>query len=208
MSAECGSTSSPDRLVAEARAGSTAALNALLVLLDERIQADLKDVRLRDKSPSRSNVDFLQDSLLRVRGHFHTFRGDTFEQLAHWTWKIFYRRHYETRRNRRTRYSDAMKRNIWAAVRAAKNLSDPQRLDKRVEEEFVRREEVDRVYAAFEQRLTPDERYIIELRLVDDLPYETIAAAVNRSSEAVRKAYKRAIDRLREVVESDGQPST
>ena len=38
MSAECGSTSSPDRLVAEARAGSTAALNDLLVLLDEHLK--------------------------------------------------------------------------------------------------------------------------------------------------------------------------
>ncbi len=76
--------------------------------------------------------------------------------------KIFYRRHYETRRNRRTRYSDAMKRNIWAAVLAAKNLSDQPRLDKPVEEEFVRREEVERVYIAFERRLTRDERYIIE----------------------------------------------
>ena len=165
-------------------------------------------MRLRNKSPSRSNVDFVQDSLLRVRGHFQTFQGDTFEQLTRWTWQILHQRHRETRRNRHTRYSDTMKRNIWAAVLAAKNLSDQPRLDKPVEEEFVRREEIERVYAAFEQRLTPDERYIIELRLVDDLPYETIAAGVNRSSDAVRKAYKRAIDRLREVVESDGQLST
>ncbi len=47
MSAECGSASSPDQLVAEARAGSTAALNDLLVLLDERLKADLKGLRLR-----------------------------------------------------------------------------------------------------------------------------------------------------------------
>ena len=113
------------------------------------LKAGLKNLRLRDKSPSRSNVDFVQDSLLRVRGHFHTFQGDTFDQLAHWTWKILHQRHRETRRNRRTRYSDTMKRNIWAAVLAAKNLSDQPRLDKPVEDEFVRREEVERVYAAF-----------------------------------------------------------
>ncbi len=55
--------------------------------------------------------------------------------------------------------------------------------------------------AAF-QRLKPHEQFIVNLRVVDGLPFGEIALIVNSTEGAVGRACSRAIDRLRTQFES------
>ncbi len=194
-----------DQLVAEALAGTDGALNALLVLISEKLRAELKHRRLQGMSPSRSAADFVQDTLIRVHEHFAGFPGTTFNELTRWSWRILYRRHQETRRNRRVRSSEQMAWKIWSAVSLKKSLPGQERPRKSDEDELERQEGAERVFRLFQSSLKPHERNVIQLRLLEGLPYETIAASVNRSSEAVRKEYHRAIDRLRILFDSNGR---
>ena len=66
------------------------------------------------------------------------------------------------------------------------------------------REEAKRAYGAFE-RLKPNERFIINLRLIEALRYKQIAAMTGFSEEAARKAYDRAICHLQKLYQANGE---
>lgn len=61
----------------------------------------------------------------------------------------------------------------------------------------ARREEANRLLAAL-QRLTPDHQQVLQLRTFEDLPLGEVAVRMNRSVEAVRKLWTRAVRSLRE----------
>jgi RNA polymerase sigma-70 factor (ECF subfamily) len=60
-----------------------------------------------------------------------------------------------------------------------------------------RREQAARLLAAI-QRLPEDYRRVIELRNLQELPFEKVAQRMGRSSAAVRKLWTPAVDRLRQ----------
>jgi RNA polymerase sigma-70 factor (subfamily 1) len=67
----------------------------------------------------------------------------------------------------------------------------------------VRRERAARLMAALE-RVGADQRRVLEMRHFDDLPFAEIAARMDRSADAVRQLWVRAVRRLRE--ELGGEP--
>lgn len=52
-------------------------------------------------------------------------------------------------------------------------------------------------------RLPPDYRQVVEWRYRDELPFEEIAQRMNRSCEAVRQLWCRAIERLQRELEAE-----
>ena len=68
----------------------------------------------------------------------------------------------------------------------------------------MRREEARHTYAAFQQ-LKPNEQFIIKLRLLEGLRYKQIAQMTGWSEDAARKAYDRAIARLKTLYQSNGR---
>ena len=61
-----------------------------------------------------------------------------------------------------------------------------------------------RALAAFQQ-LNPHEQNVINLRVVERLRFKEIASLARSSEDAVRKAYARAIDRLRSLFETNDE---
>ena len=65
------------------------------------------------------------------------------------------------------------------------------------------REDTSRASHAFE-RLKPNERFIVNLRLLEALRYKDISSMTGWSEDAARKAYDRAIGQLCKLYESNG----
>lgn len=189
------------RLLDAARDGSVDAQNQLLVLLSDYLNGKLENRQLRGRSPSRSNCDFVQDTLLRVQHGLKSFSGECWEDLTLWTWRILYRRHQETRRNRRTRTNDQMLAHIWRAYCAKRGISFNGSLSQAPETQLAVQEEVARAVTLFRSVLKPHEQNIIELHLMRGFRFKEIAALVNKSTDCVRKAYQRAIRKLRVELE-------
>lgn len=200
------SAADPDRLILEARAGSVAALDALLVLLDKQLQEGVKERRFRGKSPSRTGRDFVQDTLLKVREQFRDFQSATFEELKNWAWAILHNRHRETKRNRASADRDEMKKRIWQAVTRKSPLLQEALTGNVVARVAATNDELARVYAAFE-RLKPHERNIIQVHLLDGVPLKEIAAELKEEVGTVRRRFQRALVSLRKLLRSDGQRS-
>ena len=191
-----------DRLIAEARAGSTAALDALIERLSQYLWTEMGLRRKpRGLGPSRGLSDLVQDTLLRVREKFDKFERHTFADFQQWARAVLHRRRQEWIRNYRARNTSEIKEKIWLTIRAR---VDADRHDGREETPAEAREEAKRAYAAFE-RLRPNERFIINLRLIEALRYKQISAMTGFSEEAARKAYDRAIGHLQKLYQANGE---
>jgi RNA polymerase sigma factor (sigma-70 family) len=190
-----------DRLIAEARAGSTAALDTLIGRLSDHLWAQIGLRRKpRGLSPSRGLSDLVQDTLLRVREKFHKFERQTFADFQQWAQAVLHRRQQEWIRNYRAANSAEKKEKILLAIRG--------RLDTGLQngsavDPIEWREETSRASEAFE-RLKPNERFIVNLRLLEALRYKDISSMTGWSEEAARKAYDRALCQLRKLYEANG----
>jgi RNA polymerase sigma factor (sigma-70 family) len=197
-----GDTAELDRLIADARAGSAAALDQLIEQLSEYLWAELGGrSKPRGLGPSHGLSDLIQDTLVRVRQKFSKFERQTFVEFKQWARAVLRRRRQEWIRNFRARNNAEKKERIWLAIKSrvagdvrARQQDDPAQ----------RREEMKRADAAFEC-LNPNERFIINLRLLEGLRYKQIADMTGWSEEAARKAFDRALGRLRKLFEADGK---
>ncbi len=189
-----------DCLIADARAGSDAALDKLIELLADCLWTELGGKRRpRGLGPSHSLSDLVQDTLLRVREKFDRFERDTFTDFKQWARTILHRRRQEWARNFRARNRDDHKQAIGMALRARLSANG---CSVRQDELAEHGEEVNRAYAAF-KRLKPNEQFIINLRVLEGLRYPQIEALTGLSREAARTSYRRAIERLKKHFESD-----
>lgn len=199
--AEDNKIANPDRLILAAKSGVDAALDRLIELLASQLWAELGQRRLRGMSPSRSMSDLIQETLIRAREQFEKFDRTTFTEFKYWARGILYLRHKHLMRQHRSRFDERTRRKIWLAVAFRKNLPSAERPELAIEDKLEGREEAARAFAAF-QRLKPHEQFIINLRVVEGLPFAQIAALVNSTEGAVTKACGRALKRLRGLFES------
>lgn len=195
--------SDPDHWIAEARAGSSAALDKLITLLAEQLSYELGGRRLRGLSPSRSGSDLIQETIVRAREKFSRFEKHSFVEFKQWARGILHLNRRHCMRTHRKRTSDKKKQKIWLALAVRRNVPSQERPRRDDDNELERREEAARAYAAV-RRLKPHDQYIIKARVFEDLSFGQIAIIVNRSEDAVSKAYRRAIKRLRRRLEFHG----
>jgi RNA polymerase sigma factor (sigma-70 family) len=189
-----------DLLIADARAGSAAALDQLIEQLSMHLWAELAGrTKPRGLGPSHGLSDLIQDTLVRVRQKFSKFERHTFAEFKQWARAVLHRRRQEWIRNFRARNSADKKERIWLAIR--NRVVDGTRGER---DPAQHREETKRADAAFAS-LKPNERFIINLRLLEGLRYKQIAAMTGWNEEASRKAYDRAIARLKQLFDSNGK---
>ena len=197
-----GEATELDRLIADARAGSAAALDSLIERLAEHLWAELGSrQKPRGLGPSHGLSDLIQDTLVRVRQKFSKFERETFVEFKQWARAVLHRRRQEWIRNFRARNSAEKKEKIWLAIKS-RVASDARA--RRQDDPAQYREETKRADAAF-ACLNPNERFIINLRLLEGLRYKQIAEMTGWSEEAARKAYDRAIARLKKLFEANGK---
>ncbi|MGD9721482.1 MAG: RNA polymerase sigma factor [Pirellulales bacterium] len=207
MKSPIGATpdSHANRWIAEARAGSNDALDKLVAHLTRRYFAELGGRTLRGMSPANTISDLIQETVLRARERFSVFDKDTFAEFKRWADGIFRNKYRHWMRNHRDRTAEDKQWTIWRAIHTRRNLPDPARRPQGGDDAAEFREEAARAFQIFERELKPNEQYIMRLRLFEGLRFKQIAPLVGSTEDGVTKAYKRALARLKSLVEPDGK---
>jgi RNA polymerase sigma-70 factor (ECF subfamily) len=193
---------SAERLAA-ARAGSAEALGEaleacrayLLVVAGREL-----DGGLRAKGGAS---DVVQQTFLEAQRDFDGFRGTSEQELLHWLSRLLlnnvanFVRHYRATAKRKVGREVELKADTssldWAASLAADTPSPSG--------QAMAHEQTEALERALE-RLPEDYRRIIVLRNREDRSFEEIAQFMERSENAVRKLWFRAIQTLRQAMET------
>ncbi|MGE3804011.1 MAG: RNA polymerase sigma factor [Gemmataceae bacterium] len=192
--AEDGQASIPVELVLAARSGSREALGRLLdVLRDELVrlaQAGLAP-DLRAKAGAS---DLVQQTFLEAQRDIGQFDGNTIEELRGWLKAILM--HNLTNFARQYRRS---KRQVDREVplAAAPAALDPVLATPSPSSKAITREQAAALEAAL-ARLPDEYRLVLRLREEEKKSFADIGAALERSAEAARKLWARALQRLKQ----------
>jgi RNA polymerase sigma-70 factor (ECF subfamily) len=183
-------------LLDRSRAADAEAFNELLARLRPYVRLLVHrrlGTRLR---PKVDDSDLVQEILLRVHGGFGRFAGQEVPQLLAWVGQIAghvvadcERRHGADRRDvaREVHGSDLMGRFLAADSTPAERLA--------------RAEEAARLAAALE-RLPEAQRYVLQARFFDQLPFDEISRRTGKTAGALRVVCVRAVERLRRELEA------
>ncbi len=196
--------SSQNRLIDQAKAGDPLALGPLLESYTHQLRF-LAEQRLDGKLRNRAGAsDIVQETLLQATRDFSDFRGRSDAELAGWLRRILARivsRQIE-------RHVLAEKRDVrreirWTPVSEQDSGPYAGRLDGRIADHrpgpasaavhTERQGIIDEAIAS----LPNTYRQIIQLRNVQGLAFDEIAARLNRTSGATRMLWLRAIEMLR-----------
>ncbi len=180
-------------LLAKCRAGDREAIGQLveqfrLILLDEvnrRLDGDL-----------RAKVgcsDIVQESMLAAQRSFSQFSGTQRNEFLAWLYQIVRNDILESAR----RYRQSGKRNIALESPLSGGVSERRFVDPRHSPttEAMLKEQAAILRAAL-ARLSPEYRQVIQLRNWQQLPFAEIGGIMNRSAEAARKLWSRALAEL------------
>jgi len=190
-------------LLADARAGCPKSLGKvfeamrgkLLMLADRELPEALR--------PKIGPSDLVQETAIDMQHNFAHFRGTTAEECLAWLRTILRNnvvdavRHYEVARKRATT------REIRLADRPSGNERESMPSCGRLPDwSAIRREDMAAVSRAL-ATLPPDQRDVIEMRYWQGLTFVMIGARLNRSGDAVRKTWYRAIANLEAALAAD-----
>lgn len=193
-------------LLADARGGCPRSLGKvfeamrgqLLMLADRELPAGVR----AKVGPS----DLVQETAIDMQQNFAQFRGKTAEECFAWLRTILRNnvvdavRHYELSQKR-----DAA-REIRLADRSQSEEREPVPVCTRLPDgSAIRREDMAQVTRAL-ATLPPDHRTLIELRYWQGLSFAEIGARLNRSADAVRKMWYRAVQNLEAALVAGGEP--
>jgi RNA polymerase sigma-70 factor (ECF subfamily) len=193
----------PDLLLARARAGDGTALGQLLELYRNYLRL-LARTRVDGALRARLDPsDFVQETLLEAYRDFPRFAGGTENELMAWLRRILVRnladqikrcqtqKHNWKRQESLERLLDRSSAEAHEAL--TRGISTPSA-------QAARREHAALLADALAQ-LAPDYRDVILLRNLDKLPFDVIAARMNRSSGAVRMLWARALEKLSQLLQ-------
>ncbi len=192
----------PETLLTLARQGQGQALGQLLeiyrswLLLVSRLQIDQ---RLQGKV---SASDLVQETFLHAQQAFPGFLGSTERELVEWLRRILasrlaevVRQFYGTKR-RNPRLEQQLDAELDHSSQVSAALADP---GASPSQQASQRERVVVVSNALD-RLSPDYREVIILRHFQGLPFHEVAVRMQRSEEAVKKTWARALSALRRAL--------
>jgi RNA polymerase sigma-70 factor, ECF subfamily len=188
--------------LAAARAGSREALGQVLEAARQYLLSIARQEFDPDLRAKNSPSDVVQETFVEAQRDFGQFRGDTEAELLAWLRQLLLHRVGKLRR----RYRDTQKRRLAREVALggddstdgpagglAANVPSPSG-------QAMEHEEDQALQAAL-GRLPEDYRRVITLRYEEQLPFEEIGELLQRSPEAARKLWARAVERLHEELE-------
>jgi RNA polymerase sigma-70 factor (ECF subfamily) len=205
--AESNQSHEPDDLIEAARAGSAEAMGRLLEACRAYLLLIANQDLDSDLQAKGGASDLIQDTFLEAQNGFAQFRGRTQQELLSWLRGILrhnladFRRRYRVRALRRA----AQEQPLAAPENAA--LFQQLIADSAwPEQKAATAEEAEAVRQAM-SRLPEDYRRVIALRHEQALPFAIVAQQMDRSPEAVRKLWFRAIERLRKELDAPHEPT-
>ncbi|MCA8951782.1 MAG: sigma-70 family RNA polymerase sigma factor [Planctomycetes bacterium] len=173
-------------MLAAARAGDAAALEAVLLATESRLRAYV-ELRLgADLRTRLRNSDVLQNAYVEMLDALPGFAGNTRDDFVSWVTRIIengilrQRRFFDAKKRVQPRTSE---RNALARI-----LNEPPPTPSAEVACSEKRQQVHRALA----RLEPAHADIIRLALLDELPHREVAARLGRSEGACRMLLLRA----------------
>jgi RNA polymerase sigma-70 factor (ECF subfamily) len=187
-----------DGWLAAARAGSPEALGEalqacrgyLLLIAEQELDAELR--------AKGGASDLVQETFVKAHRHFAGFAGGP-DDLRAWLRRILLNHLADFR----AAYREAAKRQAAREVplqgddSAGAGTAAVPDAGPSPSRQAMAREEADEVRRLLD-RLPDDYRTVLRLRYQEDRPFEEIAGLMNRSENAVRKLWARALERLHE----------
>jgi RNA polymerase sigma-70 factor (ECF subfamily) len=191
-----------ERLLSAAQAGSSTALGEIL----ETCRGYLLAIAQQELEPALQAKggasDLVQQTFLEAQRDFAGFRGTTQEALLAWVRRLLlnnlanFRRDY--RRDKRRVTLEVTLPGGDSSARHGGGLPGgtptPSALAMRDEQKQLLESAID--------RLPEDYRRVIQLRYREERSFEEIAEAMQRTQNAVRKLWARAIERLQQELEA------
>jgi RNA polymerase sigma-70 factor, ECF subfamily len=185
-----------------ARAGSREALGKVLEAARQFLLSIARQELDADLRAKNSPSDVVQETFVEVQRAFEQFQGDTEAELLAWMRQLLLNRVGKLRR----RYRDTQKRRLAREVTLhggdssegpagglATNMLSPSGQ--------AMEQEQDQALQAALGRLPDDYRRVITLRYEEQLPFEEIGRLLQRSPDAARKLWARAVERLHEELD-------
>jgi RNA polymerase sigma-70 factor (ECF subfamily) len=200
-----------DELFMSARQGSSSCLGQLLALYSNYLKllvAAQLDNRLRARvSPS----DIVQESFFEAHRDFAEFRGKSMGEFVAWLRRIVV-----------NNILRVVEQHVTAEKRDVRREVSLEEIGRRLEQSTVRletllavqtdspsgcaaRREDEILLADTLAQLPADYRDVIVLRHIEGLPFEEVAARMERSAGAVRMLWLRALKKMRESIEQRDQ---
>jgi RNA polymerase sigma-70 factor (ECF subfamily) len=156
----------------------------LLLVANKELDSDVR----AKVAPS----DLVQETLVRAQKHLARFEGKTQSELLGWLRQILMNYLLDVTRQ----FKQAGKRRVDLEVEWPRNGPGQVSCPAPGPSDVARAlEEARHVHAAL-ARLPDEQRQAIELRSFDLLPFDQIGERLNRSADAARKLWSRAIERL------------
>jgi RNA polymerase sigma-70 factor (ECF subfamily) len=197
-----------EQLFASARGGSNSCLGQLLSLYSNYLKL-LVSAQLDSRLRARVNPsDIVQESFYEAHRDFAEFRGKSIGEFVAWLRRIVV-----------NNILRVVEQHVLAEKRDVRREVSLEEIGRRLEQSTVRlesflaeqaespsgyavRREDELILADTLARLPEDYRDVIVLRHIEGLPFEEVAARMERSAGAVRMLWLRALKKMREELES------
>jgi RNA polymerase sigma-70 factor (ECF subfamily) len=150
--------------------------------------------------PKVGASDIVQETMLSAHRCIEDFRGSSREELLAWLRGILLNDIKQTRRRFRAAGRDVGREQALADESGARPAEQVAACDATPSADAMAREEVNRLQQAID-RLSADDREVIDLRNWQRLSFADIGQRTGRSAEAARKLWSRAIARLQSELE-------
>jgi RNA polymerase sigma-70 factor, ECF subfamily len=188
-----------DGLLHRARAGSREALGQILEACRVylyMIAGAKRDLALQAKADAS---DLVQETFLEAQRDFSQFNGVSEEELLAWMRQLLLNNMANFTRSYRGAAKRSVDREIRldsdnAAVHLTENVAGS---DLSPSGMILAQEQAQKLQCALE-RLPDDYRHVLLLRYQEQRAFEEIAGQMNRSANAVRKLWMRAVERLQD----------
>src|SRR5262249_37424325 len=193
----------PERLLDDARRGDADARGRLLELYRNYL-AMLARLQLGQRLQGKVDAsDLVQETFLEAHRDFAQFRGGSERELVGWLRQIL----ATNLANLVQRYHGTQRRDPRLERRLAEQLDQSSRLldlglvapHTSPSTQAVGREQTVLLADALQQ-LPDDYREVLVLRHLEGLHFPEVAARMGRSTDAVKKLWARALDRLRQTL--------
>lgn len=205
-----GAQAKAEKLFTSARKGSCSCLGQLLALYTNYLKllvAAQLDTRLRARvSPS----DIVQESFFEAHRDFGDFRGNSIGEFVTWLRRIVV-----------NNILRVVEQHVLAEKRDVRREVSLEEIGRRLEKSTVRletflaeqaespsgcavRREDEILLADTLASMPADYRDVIVLRHIEGLPFEEVAARMDRSAGAVRMLWLRALKKMRESLNGEG----
>lgn len=192
------------QLILNAKSGDSAAMNDLLTSCRGYLLSIANDEMGKDIQAKLGSSDIVQETCIKVANKFGDFRGESPAELFGWLRTILQNNMTDARR----RFKGAEGRDVSreASIDQGKSTFDRAAqltLEQMTPGSTASFDEQVSILKSSMEKLPDDYRQVLEMRNWQRLPFAEIGKAMNRSEEAARKLWSRAVTSLTELMNSE-----